>query len=221
MRSIFDCDRISSRNWPPKSATVGRPCFRTSKQLMEMGLVQEVGTLNRPAAARPKALRRCGTPLCGRSGDHTGNHYRRSAAGCPAELVRFEAEKASFERSDTYAAMLAELVQSLLAKRIVRRKNPRRWHFPAGYSGRRGTNKRWFYSHALGLRNVPLEEFSRHIPFPCRFINDANAAGLADSRSTIPRSVTLSVVEQQCRRCDFQPVVRMAKSICAPVNLII
>lgn len=38
------------------------------------------------------------------------------------------------------------------------------------------------YSHALGLRGVPVEEFSRCIPFPCRFINDANAAGLAEIR---------------------------------------
>ena len=46
------------------------------------------------------------------------------------------------------------------------------------------------YSHALGLRNVPTEEFSRYIPFSCRFINDANAAGLAEVRDLeSPRSL--------------------------------
>ena len=42
----------------------------------------------------------------------------------------------------------------------------------------------------MGLRNVPTEEFSHYIPFSCRFINDANAAGLAEVRDLeSPRSL--------------------------------
>lgn len=47
------------------------------------------------------------------------------------------------------------------------------------------------YSHALGLRNVPTEEFSRYIPFSCRFINDANAADLLKcATSNLPAALS-------------------------------
>jgi predicted NBD/HSP70 family sugar kinase len=36
------------------------------------------------------------------------------------------------------------------------------------------------YSHVLKLENTSANAFFRHIPFECRMINDANAAGFAE-----------------------------------------
>lgn len=41
-------------------------------------------------------------------------------------------------------------------------------------------NNRIMFSHALSISNIPCEVFSQYIPGPCIFINDANAAGLAE-----------------------------------------
>lgn len=36
------------------------------------------------------------------------------------------------------------------------------------------------YSHALGIRNMTLDRFKQRLPFPCMFVNDANAAAIAE-----------------------------------------
>lgn len=43
-------------------------------------------------------------------------------------------------------------------------------------------------SHALGIRDLPCEVIGRRIPWPCRFVNDANAAGMAELRRMDPAS---------------------------------
>jgi predicted NBD/HSP70 family sugar kinase len=45
------------------------------------------------------------------------------------------------------------------------------------------TQKKLVYSHILGIFDVSCEEFSRNIPFPAAFTNDANAAALAELHS--------------------------------------
>ncbi|HBE79860.1 MAG TPA: hypothetical protein DDW65_19090, partial [Firmicutes bacterium] len=41
-------------------------------------------------------------------------------------------------------------------------------------------NKKITFSHALGISDVPCNIFSQFIPYPCIFMNDANAAIIAD-----------------------------------------
>ena len=189
MRSIFDCDRISQPELAAKVGNSWPTVLQNVKELMEMGLVQEVGTFESTGGRKAKAFAPVRNARYAVGLEITQNHIGAVLADLSGELVRFERKKRPFERSDTYAAMLAELVQSLLAKEDC----PPEKVLGVGISlpGILDRDEQTLvYSHALGLRNVPVEEFSRHIPFPCRFINDANAAGLAEFRGQqSPRSV--------------------------------
>lgn len=189
MRSIFDCDRISQPELAAKVGNSWPTVLQNVKELMEMGLVQEVGTFESTGGRKAKAFAPVRNARYAVGLEITQNHIGAVFADLSGELVRFERKKRPFERSDTYAAMLAELVQSLLAKEDC----PPEKVLGVGISlpGILDRDEQTLvYSHALGLRNVPVEEFSRHIPFPCRFINDANAAGLAEFRGQqSPRSV--------------------------------
>lgn len=51
------------------------------------------------------------------------------------------------------------------------------------------------FSHILEIANQPTEKFSRHIPFNCTYINDANAAGYAEfhHRQSIDNAIYLSL----------------------------
>jgi len=46
-------------------------------------------------------------------------------------------------------------------------------------------NKIITFAHALGISNVPCNKFIQFIPYPCIFINDANAAGTAELRNRV------------------------------------
>jgi predicted NBD/HSP70 family sugar kinase len=56
-------------------------------------------------------------------------------------------------------------------------------------------SNRLVFSHALGVSGVPLELFNQYISLPCLFVNDANAAGLAELRDweKLPLVIYLSL----------------------------
>lgn len=95
MRSIFDCDRISQPELAAKVGNSWPTVLQNVKELMEMGLVQEVGTFESTGGPQGESL--CAgaeRPLCGRSGDHT-EPYRRSACRFVRRAGAVRAEKAS------------------------------------------------------------------------------------------------------------------------------
>lgn len=62
MRSIFACERISQPELAAKVGNSWPTVLQNVKELMEMGLVQEVGTFESTGGRKAKALPRCGTP---------------------------------------------------------------------------------------------------------------------------------------------------------------
>ena len=181
MRSIFACERISQPELAAKVGNSWPTVLQNVKELMEMGLVQEVGTFESTGGRKAKAFAPVRNARYAVGLEITQNHIGAVLVDLSGELVRFERKKRPFERCDTYAAGLAELVKSLLEKEGC----PTETVLGVGISlpGILDRDEKTLvYSHALGLRGVPVEEFSRCIPFPCRFINDANAAGLAEIR---------------------------------------
>ena len=181
MRSIFACERISQPELAAKVGNSWPTVLQNVKELMEMGLVQEVGTFESTGGRKAKAFAPVRNARYAVGLEITQNHIGAVLVDLSGELVRFERKKRPFERCDAYAAGLAELVKSLLEKEGC----PTETVLGVGISlpGILDRDEKTLvYSHALGLRGVPVEEFSRCTPFPCRFINDANAAGLAEIR---------------------------------------
>lgn len=181
IRSIFSCDRISQPELAAKVNNSWPTVLQNVKELMAMGLVQEVGTFESTGGRKARAFAPVRNARLAVGLEITQNHVGAVLVDLSGNLLHYERKKRLYERSDTYAEMLAGIVQGLIEKEGC----PVEKILGVGISLPGILDKEGqtlVYSHALGLRNVPTEEFSRYIPFSCRFINDANAAGLAEVR---------------------------------------
>lgn len=189
IRSIFSCDRISQPELAAKVNNSWPTVLQNVKELMAMGLVQEVGTFESTGGRKARAFAPVRNARLAVGLEITQNHVGAVLVDLSGNLLHYERKKRLYERSDTYAEMLAGIVQGLIEKEGC----PVEKILGVGISLPGILDKEGqtlVYSHALGLRNVPTEEFSRYIPFSCRFINDANAAGLAEVRDLeSPRSL--------------------------------
>lgn len=201
IRSIFSCDRISQPELAAKVNNSWPTVLQNVKELMAMGLVQEVGTFESTGGRKARAFAPVRDARLAVGLEITQNHVGAVLVDLSGNFLRYERKKRLYERSDTYAEMLAGIVQGLIEKEGY----PVEKILGVGISLPGILDKEGqtlVYSHALGLRNVPTEEFSRYIPFSCRFINDANAAGLAEVRDLESPQPCLPFSEQQCRWCD-------------------
>ena len=189
IRSIFSCDRISQPELAAKVNNSWPTVLQNVKELMAMGLVQEVGTFESTGGRKARAFAPVRDARLAVGLEITQNHVGAVLVDLSGNFLRYERKKRLYERSDTYAEMLAGIVQGLIEKEGY----PVEKILGVGISLPGILDKEGqtlVYSHALDLRNVPTEEFSRYIPFSCRFINDANAAGLAEVRDLeSPRSL--------------------------------
>ena len=163
--------------------------YRYAPVEQTMGLVQKVGTFESTGGRKARAFAPVRDARLAVGLEITQNHVGAVLVDLSGNLLHYERKKRLYERSDTYAEMLAGIVQGLIEKEGC----PVEKILGVGISLPGILDKEGqtlVYSHALGLRNVPTEEFSRYIPFSCRFINDANAAGLAEVRDLeSPRSL--------------------------------
>lgn len=189
IRSIFSCEKISQPELAAKVSNSWPTVLQNVKELMSMGLVQEVGTFESTGGRKARAFAPVRDAKLSIGLEITQNHVGAVLVDLSGQLIRYERKKCVYERSDAYAEMLAGIVTSLIEKEGC----PVEKILGVGISLPGILDKEGqtlVYSHALGLRNVPTEEFSRYIPFSCRFINDANAAGLAEVRDLeSPRSL--------------------------------
>lgn len=181
IRSILACDHISQPELAAKLNHSWPTVLQNVKELMEMGLVEEAGSFESTGGRKARAFAPVRDAKLAVGLDITQNHLSAVLVDLSGDLLLYHRQKSMFAMTDAYFKELGAMVQKLIAKRGC----PAEKILGVGISlpgivdqgGQMLT-----YSHALGLRNVALETFSRHIPYPCLFINDANAAGFAEVR---------------------------------------
>ena len=181
IRSIFSCEKISQPELAAKVGNSWPTVLQNVKDLMSMGLVQEVGTFESTGGRKARAFAPVRDAKLAIGLEITQNHVGAVLVNLSGKLIRYERKKRVYEYSDAYAEMLAGIVTNLIEKEGCAPEKI----LGVGISlpGILDRDSRTLvYSHALGLRNIPTEEFSQFISYPCRFINDANAAGLAEVR---------------------------------------
>lgn len=140
IRSIFSCDRISQPELAAKVNNSWPTVLQNVKELMAMGLVQEVGTFESTGGRKARAFAPVRNARLAVGLEITQNHVGAVLVDLSGNLLHYERKKRLYERSDTYAEMLAGIVQGLIEKRAARSKNLGRRHFAARYSGQRGAD---------------------------------------------------------------------------------
>ena len=116
IRSIFSCDRISQPELAAKVNNSWPTVLQNVKELMAMGLVQEVGTFESTGGRKARAFAPVRDARLAVGLEITQNHVGAVLVDLSGNLLRYERKKRLYERSDTYAEMLAGIVQGLIEK---------------------------------------------------------------------------------------------------------
>lgn len=149
------------------------------KELLADGLVCEIGEFKSTGGRKAKVLAPISDVRLSVGVDITRNHVSLVLADLSGTVLRHRRIPFPFARTPEYSERLGRLVTSFVDEEGV---HPERIlgvgvSIPGiiSASGDVITS-----AHTLDLVNVPCVEFSREIPWPCIFLNDANAAGAAE-----------------------------------------
>lgn len=179
LRAIFDCDRTSQQEIANKLGISVPTVLHNVRELQQEGLVREVGEFESTGGRKAKAISLVADSRHSIGVDITEDHVEMVAVDLTGSVVRHARQAVPFACSEKYfrkvAASLAAFVKdgTDLADGIL----------GVGFSipGIISANQEVVeFSHILGVTDVATAQFSRDLPWPCRFINDANAAGFAE-----------------------------------------
>lgn len=182
LRCILSCERISQMELSQQLALSWPTILQNVKELVELGLVQEVGQYQSTGGRKAKAYAPVRDARLAIGLDLTGNHVSVVLVDLSGQVVRYQRKSRPFSLDDAYLQGLGELVQGVMGGECASETLLGIGiSLPGIVDSEAGLLR---YSHILDLRDVPLDMLSRHISYPCGFINDANAAGFAEIYGT-------------------------------------
>lgn len=150
-----------------------------TKELIAEGLVEERGELQSTGGRRAKALSAVANARLAVGVDITKNHITLVLTNILGEILKYERISERYVFGEDYHKKLSEKLEVFLEESGAEREMV----LGAGISfpGIVDLNKELItYSHILGIELIPFAAISRFIPYPCFFINDANAGAYAE-----------------------------------------
>ena len=182
LRCILSCERISQMELAQKLALSWPTVLQNVKELLEMGFVQEVGQYESTGGRKAKAYAPVKDAKLAIGLDLTRNHVSVVLVDLSGQVVRYQRKSKPFSLDDTYLQELGALIRSVMDSVCTAETILGVGISLPGIVDSEADLLR--YSHILDLRDVPLSALSRYISCSCSFINDANAAGLAEIYGT-------------------------------------
>lgn len=193
LRCILSSERISQMELSQQLALSWPTILQNVKELVELGLVQEVGQYESTGGRKAKAYAPVKDTRLAIGLDLTRNHVSVVLVDLSGQVVRYQRKSKPFSLDDAYLQELSTLIQGVIDHTYTNETILGVGvSLPGIVDSEAGVLR---YSHILELRDVPLSMLSRRIPYPCSFINDANAAGLAEiyGTSSVENLVYLSL----------------------------
>lgn len=178
LRCILASGRVSQMELTQRLALSWPTVLQNVKELMELGLVREDGAYQSTGGRKAKAYAPVRDAKVAVGVDVTRDHVSVVLTDLGGTLLRQVRGTLRFSMEDVYFKYLGGLVQRFVdANGAADRVLGVGISLPGVVDEERGLLRD---SHVLGLRNVSLSVFSAQIPWPCRCLNAANAAGLAE-----------------------------------------
>lgn len=147
------------------------------RDFMELGLVREVGTYQSTGGRRARAYAPVRDARLALGIGITQRHVGLVLVDLAGSVVSYERRRLPFSPSDAYARALAEALASFVPPEARERVLGAGVSLPGILNADGST---LLVSHALDVRDLPTADLVTHVPHPCLFINDANAAGAAE-----------------------------------------
>lgn len=176
LREILSCENISLLDLTRKLSLSGTSVLQNVKNLTSLGLAREVGSYESTGGRKARAYAPIKDARLAIGLDLTRNHVGGVLINLGGGIDRFQRQRVKFSMDAAYFENLGGIVKEL-ASGVEDRVLGVGIALPGIVDN---ADKILRYSHVLDLRDVSTDIFSAHIPFGCQFINDANAAGLAE-----------------------------------------
>lgn len=177
LRCLLQCDRISQPELAQKLSLSWPTVLQNVKELSALGLVQEVGSYESTGGRKAKAYAPVSNARFAVGLDITQNHVGLVLVNLSGEILRYTRKKQVFSMEESYLDGLGTLLKEFLQDEEQEKLLGIGISLPGIVDE---TGERLLFSHALDIYNVETRNFSRNIPYPCVFLNDANAAGMAE-----------------------------------------
>ena len=148
-------------------------------ELLERGLISNDETRESTGGRKARLLNVCGGAYFAVGLDVTAHHLSGVVINFLGEIVYSEHIRIPFAAEEAYFLRMAQFIEDLLdgAKADRARLLGVGLAVPAIVSR---DGQQLTYASILNFTHGRLSDFSRHIPYPCRFINDADAGGFAE-----------------------------------------
>lgn len=177
LRCLLTCDKISQPELAQKLNLSWPTVLQNVKELTALGLVQEVGAYESTGGRKAKAYAPVLDAKLAAGLDITQNHVGLVLVNLSGEILRYTRKKQIFSLTEEYMEELGNLLTGFLQEEEKEKLLGVGVSMPGIIND---AGDRLLYSHALDIYDVPTERFRKYIPYPCVFLNDANAAGLAE-----------------------------------------
>ena len=150
-----------------------------TRELIERGLVKEMGEMQSTGGRRAKALAIAADAGQAVGVDITKNHISLVFTDLMGEIIKYERIFKPYKTEETYCREVNERLEHFLEESGCRSERLLGIgiSFPGiiDLEGRKVAD-----SHVLGVRDLPFVSISRFFSYPCHFLNDANAGAYAE-----------------------------------------
>lgn len=152
---------------------------QNTKELIERGLVKEMGELESTGGRRAKALS-VDADFCYAVGlDITKNHIGLLLTNLLGEILKYDRISQPFRMEDAYFCEVNKKLESFLEQSEV--EKDKILGIGISFPGIVDLQKEMITnSHILHVKSLPFNEVSRFFSYPCYFFNDANAGAYAE-----------------------------------------
>lgn len=152
---------------------------QNTKELIERGLIQEVGELQSTGGRRAKALSVAKNARLAVGLDITKNHMSLVLTNLTGEILNYKRFYQPYSTEDEYYRGAAHKLEQFLNESGAAREKI--LGIGISFPGIVDLQKEVIaYSHALGVEALPFSGISRFFEYPCYFLNDANAGAYAE-----------------------------------------
>lgn len=177
LRCILSCERISQPELAQRLNLSWPTVLQNVKELAALGLVQEVGAYESTGGRKAKAYAPVLDAKLAVGLDITQNHIGFVLVDLSGKILKYTRKKQVFSLTEEYLQNLGQSLADFLKDESIEKIYGIGISLPGIVNE---TGDRLLYSHALDIYDIPTNCFHQYIPYPCTYMNDANAAGLAE-----------------------------------------
>lgn len=152
---------------------------QNTKELLERGLIREIGELKSTGGRRAKALAVAEDFRYAAGIDITRNHVGMMLVNFAGEIVRYDRIPLAYREEEDYYREINGRLERFLEGHVPEREKI--LGIGISFPGIVDFDRQAItYSHVLGVKKLPFARVSSFFSYPCSFINDANAGAYAE-----------------------------------------